>query len=124
MRTRTALIAVVIAAVIIALAPGAAPVRAAPYETMIQDDNVLVYGSDVDVATGMGLLRNLGVDRARITLPWSLAAPRPKDLRKPRGFRADQPDAYAPSARKYRSTFISRVDRAVIVGAAYGVKID
>jgi len=120
MRTRTALIAVVITA----LALGAAPARAAPYETMIQDDNVLVYGSDSDVTTGMGLLRNLGVDRARITLPWSLAAPRPKDPRKPRGFRADQPDAYAPSVRKYRSTFISRVDRAVIVGAAYGVKID
>ncbi|MDX6675022.1 MAG: hypothetical protein QOH11_2440 [Solirubrobacteraceae bacterium] len=120
MRTRTALIAAVIAA----LALGAAPARAAPYETMIQDDNVLVYGSDSDVSTGMGLLRNLGVDRARITLPWSLAAPRPKDRRKPRGFRADQPDAYAPSARTYRSTFIYRIDRAVLVGALNGVKID
>jgi hypothetical protein len=124
MRTRTALIAAIIVAVIIVLAHGAAPVRAAPYETMIQDDNVLVYGSDANVATGMGLLRNLGVDRARITLPWSLAAPRPKDRRKPRGFRADQPDAYAPSVAKYRSTFIFRIDRAVVLGAANGVKID
>jgi hypothetical protein len=120
MRMRTALIAAVIAA----LALGSAPARAAPYETMIQDDNVLVYGSDSDVATGMGLLRNLGVDRARITLPWSLAAPRPKDRRKPRGFRADQPDAYASSARTYRSTFMYNIDRAVLVGARYGVKID
>src|SRR5229473_1822054 len=120
MRTRTALIA----AVITALALGAAPARAAPYETMIQDDNVLVYGSDADVTTGMALLRNLGVDRARITLPWSLAAPRPKDRRKPRGFRADQPEAYAPSARTYRSTFIYRIDRAVVLGAYNHVKVD
>ena len=58
MRTRTALIA----AVVTALALGAAPAGAAPYETMIQDDNVLVYGSDSDVATGMSVLHALGVD--------------------------------------------------------------
>ena len=60
MRTRTALIAALIAA----MALVAAPAGAAPYETMIQDDNVLVYGSDSDVATGMSLLHALGVDRA------------------------------------------------------------
>jgi hypothetical protein len=120
MRTRTALIA----AVITAFALGAAPAGAAPYETMIQDDNVLVYGSDSDVATGMSVLHALGVDRARITVPWSLAAPRPNDRRKPRRFRADKPDAYAPSLAKYRSSFMYNVDRAVVVGSAYGVKLD
>jgi hypothetical protein len=120
MHTRTALIATVI----VTLALGAAPARAAPYETMIQDDNVLVYGSDSDAAIGMGVLHNLGVDRARITVPWSLAAPRPNDRRKPRRFRPDQPDAYAPSAAKYRSTFIYRIDRAVRLGADHGVKVD
>jgi hypothetical protein len=120
MHTRTALIATVI----VTLALGAAPARAAPYETMIQDDNVLVYGSDSDAAIGMGVLHNLGVDRARITVPWSLAAPRPNDRRKPRRFRSDQPDAYAPSAAKYRSTFIYRIDRAVRLGADHGVKVD
>ncbi len=120
MRTRTALIAAAIAV----LAIGAAPAQGTPYETMIQDDNVLVYGSDSDVVTGMFLLRNLGVDRARITLPWSLAAPRPNDRRKPRRFRADRPDAYAPSAATYASSFIYHIDRAVQVGALYGVKID
>jgi hypothetical protein len=120
MRTPAALIA----AVITALALGAAPAWGAPYETMIQDDNVLVYGSDSDVATGMSLLHDLGVDRARVTLPWSLSAPRPNNPRKPRGFRADRPDAYAPSAATYRSRFIYNVDRAVRVGAAFGVKID
>ncbi|HEV7462278.1 MAG TPA: hypothetical protein VGN78_17225 [Solirubrobacteraceae bacterium] len=113
-----------IAAFIATLGVAAAPARAAPYETMVQDDNVLVYGTDTDVATGMGVLRNLGVDRARITLPWSLAAPRPKDNRKPRGFRADQPDAYAPSVRNYRKTFISRIDRAVFIAASFGIKVD
>jgi hypothetical protein len=120
MRTRTALIAALIAA----MALVAAPARAAPYETMIQDDNVLVYGSDSEVVAGMEHLRSLGVDRARITVPWSLAAPRPKDLRKPRGFRGDQPDAYAPSAAKYRSTFMYHIDRAVLFAAAYGLKVD
>jgi hypothetical protein len=120
MRTRTALIAALIAA----MALVAAPAGAAPYETMIQDDNVLVYGSDLEVVVGMEHLRSLGVDRARITVPWSLAAPRPKDLRKPRGFRGDQPDAYAPSARRYRSTFIYRIDRAVLVAASFGLKVD
>jgi hypothetical protein len=120
MRTRTALIAAVVAA----LAIGASPARAAPYETMIQDDNVLVYGSDSDVATGMAVLHSLGVDRARITVPWSLAAPRPNDRRKPPRFRADKPDAYAPSLATYRSSFMYNVDRAVLFGAAYGVKLD
>src|SRR5947207_2684046 len=120
MRTRTALIA----AAIIVLAIGAAPAAGDPYETMIQDDNVLVYGSDSDVVTGMYLLRNLGVDRARITLPWSLAPPRPHARRRPRRFRADRPDAYAPSAATYTSSFIYHIDRAVQVGALFGVKID
>ena len=120
MRTRTALIAPVLAA----LAIGASPAQAAPYETMIQDDQVLLYGSDSDVGTGMAVLHSLGVDRARITVPWSLAAPRPNDRRKPRRFRADKPDAYAPSLATYRSSFMYNVDRAVLDAAAYGVKLD
>ena len=64
MRTHTAL-----AAAVVALTVGAAPARAAPYETMIQDDNVVVYGSDQQAANGLGMLSGLGVDRVRITVP-------------------------------------------------------
>src|SRR5437763_9708176 len=120
MHRRTALIATLLGV----LAIGATPARAAPYETMVQDDNVFVYGSDSDVRAGMAVLSFLGVDRARITVPWSLAAPSPNSRRKPKHFRGDNPDAYAPSVKRYPASFIYRIDRAVLIGAAYGVKID
>jgi len=119
MRTRTPL-----TLAIVALALGAAPAHSAPYDTMIQDDNVLVYGSPQDAANGLAIMSSLGVDRVRITVPWSLAAPSPKSRRAPRHFRGEQPDAYAPSRRTYYSTFISRIDRAVVLAAQAGIKVD
>src|SRR2546421_220494 len=59
MRTRTPL-----TLAIVALALGAAPAHAAPYDTIIQDDNVLVYGSPQDAANGLAIMSSLGaVDR-------------------------------------------------------------
>jgi hypothetical protein len=119
MRTLTALTAAVVA-----LTVGAVPAHTAPYETMIQDDNVVVYGSDQEAANGLGVVSDLGADRVRITVPWSLTAPRPNDRRAPRRFRGDQPDAYAPSRRGYLSSFIYRIDRAVLLASRVGVRVD
>ncbi len=56
------------------LAPGGAR-ASSPQEMILQDDTALVYGAPNQVAATMTRLKNMGVDRVRISVASSLVAP-------------------------------------------------
>ena len=68
-------------AVMVALAlaaPGGA--LASHRQAMIlQDDAKLIYSSPQSVASTLQTLKNMGVDRVRVSVVWQLLAPKPQD---------------------------------------------
>jgi hypothetical protein len=74
------------------LAPAAA--RAGwDQESMLQDDNLLLYSPPATVGATLDTLKALGVDRARLTIKWSTIAPGPTSTTRP-SFDANDPAAY------------------------------
>ncbi|MGI8863205.1 MAG: hypothetical protein ACR2JH_02200 [Solirubrobacteraceae bacterium] len=59
-------------------------------ESMLQDDGALQR----DPAGTLQAARNLGVDRVRVGMRWSLIAPKPNSRRRPHGFKSADPGAY------------------------------
>jgi hypothetical protein len=87
-------IAVLLALALLAPADAAA---SSTQESILQDDNQLIYSSPDHVERTLKTLVALGVDRARITIVWAAIAPRPLSSRRPH-FDATNPDAYPPGA--------------------------
>jgi hypothetical protein len=94
----------------------AAPALAAP-ETVLQDDAVLLHSDDAGVMQAMQELKQLGVDRVRITAGWSVLAPSPDSPTPPAGFDGSDPAAYPPLIWR-------NLDRAVRDAHAVGLKLD
>ncbi|MBV9803149.1 MAG: hypothetical protein JO130_08175 [Solirubrobacterales bacterium] len=98
---------------------GVAALRAVPatasvtQESIFQDDNQLKLNPTGTMQT----LRDLGVQRVRVNLTWSTVAPAATSTRRPKGFDATNPAAYAASAW-------APYDAIVRAGVAYGVAID
>ena len=67
-------------------------------ESTFQDDNLLVFSPPAEVANTMDRLRELGVDRLRISVFWGTVAPDAKEQTKPDGFDGADPGAYPPDA--------------------------
>jgi hypothetical protein len=109
MRARDKLPGVIAAITALALAlvaPGAA--SASNHQEMIlQDDQELIYSPSAHVAQTLKTLRDMGVDRVRVSVVWSLVAPKPNASRKPK-FKATNPAAY-PGGAWFRYDFIDRV---------------
>ncbi len=70
-----------------------AAAQAAGPETVIQDDALLLYGSDGEVRQGVQRIRELGIDRVRITAAWGVIAPAAQSRERPR-FNASDSRAY------------------------------
>jgi hypothetical protein len=83
-------------------------------ETVIQDDPLLLYGSDEQVGAVTERLAALGVDRVRITAGWSAIAPGADGAERP-DFDAADPAAYGEGAWE-------AVDRAVEATVAAGMR--
>jgi len=86
-------------AMIVALALAAAPGAMASHgQTMtLQDDQQLIYSTPAHTAAVLQDLKNMGVDRVRVSVVWSLLAPKPTATRKPK-FNATDPAAYPGGA--------------------------
>jgi hypothetical protein len=84
---------------IVALALAAAPGAMASHgQTMtLQDDQQLIYSTPAHTAAVLQDLKNMGVDRVRVSVVWSLLAPKPTATRKPK-FNATDPAAYPGGA--------------------------
>ena len=107
-RNRLALVALLLAG---ATAPARA--SAAPVETIVQDDALMLHASEADVRRGMERARDLGIDRVRLTAGWSVIAPHP-----------DSPlvpifDATDPA--KYPAGSWDHLDRAVRIATETGI---
>ena len=107
--------ALLVAALLCAAAAPAAARAAAPPETVLQDDAMLLHGGDDGVRDAMARLRELGVDRVRLTAGWSVIAPRPDAAVRPE-FDDTDPAAYPAAAW-------ANLDRAVRDARAAGLAV-
>ncbi len=110
-RARALLTAVAAAAAL--AAPVSSASASSSQESIFQDDNLLVTGSDQQVENTMSTLRSLGVDRVRVSLFWRYVAPATTSANRP-SFNATDPGAYGSGAW-------DRYDRIVQAARRYGI---
>ncbi len=84
-------------------------------EGILQDDTWLIYSSPDKVLEGLKVMKLLGVDRVRVSVVWSLIAPKPNSSRRPR-FDATNPAAYP-------SGVWDRYDTLVRLANEVGIKV-
>ena len=63
-------------------------------ETIVQDDGLLLYRPAAEVQAAVMRMKELGIDRVRITASWSSLTRLPESDIKPPGFNAADPGAY------------------------------
>lgn len=117
--SRTRRLPIVIAAILAALAlaaPGSA-LASHGQEMILQDDQSLVYASPSQVSDTLSKIKAMGVNRVRISVVWSLVAPRSTASRKPK-FDATNPAAYPPGGW-YRYDFIDLVAHQLGLGVYF-----
>ena len=83
-------------------------------ETVIQDDAALLYRSGTEVRESMDRIRELGIDRVRVTAAWGVIAPESRSREKPR-FDAGDSNAY-------RTDGWTRIDRVLREARRAGLK--
>ena len=111
-----AMVAALAAAAALAL-PGAAG-AAASQESVFMDDSELVFGTDEKVEATFSILRDLGVDRVRVSVLWNLLAPEPRSTTRPT-FGAGGPSD--PAA--YPAAAWNRYDRLVTAARRHGIEL-
>lgn len=100
---------------VLAAAPAAAP-AALSQESMLQDDNSLIFNSPAGTARTLDNLVTLGVDRVRVSVFWATVAPDAGKQARP-AFTATNPAAYPRSAW-------DRYDQVVRMAAARGIEVN
>jgi hypothetical protein len=106
-------------ALVCVLVAGLAPARAiasTTQESMLQDDDQLVYSPPSHVAAVLAQLAALGVERIRVSVIWALVAPNPMSTTRP-NFDATNPAAYPAGAW-------NRYDVLVTDAQALGIHLD
>ncbi len=96
------------------------PARALASETqesILMDDDQLIYASPNHVAEAMSQIASLGVNRVKVSVVWSLVAPSASSVRRPR-FDATDPAAYPPGAWD-RYDLIVRLARQLGLGVYF-----
>jgi hypothetical protein len=108
--------ALALACALIAVA-GAAPAAASTtQESMLQDDNQLVYAAPSHVAEVLAQLASLGVERVRVSVIWALVAPDPDS--------STEPDFDATNPADYPAGAWDRYDILVTDAQALGISVD
>jgi len=95
-------LAIALAALLPALALAAKPRQAKKVpaisgpglETIVQDDGLLLYRPAAEVQAAVARMKELGIDRVRITASWSSLTREPESDTKPAGFDGGDPAAY------------------------------
>jgi hypothetical protein len=112
------LLAIVVIAVVLIIALGGSSSRRPRFlESVLQDDDHLVYASSATVSRTLDTLERLGVSRVRVTILWRAIAPSPGAITPPRGFDAANPKDYPASAW-------APYDRLVKLAGARGIGVD
>jgi hypothetical protein len=108
--------ALAVACVLTAAVAPAWAVASTTQESLLQDDNELVYASPDHVEAVLAQLASLGVERIRVSVIWALVAPDPMSTTRP-NFDATDPAAYPAGAW-------DRYDVLVTDAQALGLKVD
>lgn len=98
---------------VLAFAPAA---HARQFETVMQDDALLLHRSDEQTMSELVRMKNLGVDRVRVTAVWKEIAPAGDQTVRPAGF--DAADHLAYEQDRWR-----HLDRIVRFASTVGVKV-
>jgi hypothetical protein len=102
---------------LVALLLGSAPNHARTLPITVQDDAVLLHGSDASVNSAMTQIASLGASYIRLTASWSTLAPSPTSKTVPKG-------PFDPSnLSTYAAGPLSELDRAVRDASAAGMKV-
>jgi hypothetical protein len=70
------------------------PISGPGLETIVQDDGLLLYRPAAEVRAAVARMKQLGIDRVRITASWSSLTREPEAGTKPAGFDGSDPAAY------------------------------
>jgi hypothetical protein len=84
-------------------------------ESLMMDDQKLIYSDAAHVARTLSEMKALGVDRVKVSVVWSLVAPAPTSTREPK-FDATNPAAYPPGVW-------ARWDRVLTYAHALGMTV-
>ncbi len=98
--------AVVVACALISVLPARA-LASTTEQSLLMDDNHLIYAPSSAVAINLQRLASLGVDRVKVSVVWSIVAPDPTATKQP-NFDASNPADYSPGAWD-RYDFIVRI---------------
>jgi hypothetical protein len=114
---RTLAAAAAVVALVCVLACGASPraSASATQQSIVQDDNHLIYATPKGMQTTLQQLAGLGIDRVKVSMVWWLVAPHATSKRRPK-FDATNPAAYPPGAW-------DRYDRLVTWASQLGLKV-
>jgi hypothetical protein len=113
-RTGVALLAAVLA--IVCMLPGRA-LASGTQQTMLMDDNQLIYSPPAHVVEVLKTLHALGVDRVKVSVVWLLVAPNSQSSHKPK-FDATNPAAY-PAGAWDRYDLIDEVAHSLGMGVYF-----
>jgi hypothetical protein len=109
--------AAVVAAILVIALPSGSHSTQRQMESILQDDQFLLYEPPSVIAGTLNEIKTLGVDRVRVTVLWLSIAPDPNATTRPRKFKARDPAAY-PAAGW------APYDRLVQLAAARGIGVD
>src|SRR5947209_18419203 len=114
---RTLAAAAAVVALVCVLACGASPRASASanQQSIVQDDNHLIYATPKGMLRTLQQLAGLGVDRVKVSMVWWLVAPNATSKRRPK-FDATNPGAYPPGAW-------DRYDRLVTWASQLGLRV-
>jgi hypothetical protein len=106
-RRRSTLTGVLAAMIALALAAPGGALASHNQAMILQDDAKLIYASPQSVSSTLQTLKNMGINRIRVSVVWQLVAPKPRSSHKPK-FNATNPNAY-PKGVWFRWDFLDRV---------------
>jgi hypothetical protein len=112
-----ALLAAAIVAAVLLASGSTSTAGGRQMESILQDDQFLLYEPTRVVNTTLEVLHQIGVDRVRITVLWAGIAPHPASTKRPRHFRAADPSAYPRAGWQ-------PYDRVVELARANGIAVD
>jgi hypothetical protein len=106
-----------LACTLVSLLLAGSPLPQRTLQTTIQDDTVLLHGSDASVRNAMGQIASMGFDYVRLTAGWSAISPHPTSPQIPGPpFNPTNPSTYPVAG-------FQRLDRAVTDAQQAGLKV-
>ena len=85
------------------------PISGRGLETIVQDDGLLLYRPAAEVQAAVARMKELGIDRVRITASWSSLTRLPESDAKPKSFDGSDPAAYEQARWKGLDTAIRAI---------------